>query len=97
MLYIFFSAMVLCRESASEPSNEAERPVIYVTGFKPFWHHCYNSSQEAVLLLKDTDLEQQLGVKLVTDILLVSYKYIASYVPEMWQKLKPKVSTVVYM
>lgn len=89
--------MVLYRESASEPSNEAERPVVYVTGFKPYWHLCHNSSQEAVLLLKDTDLEQQLGVRLVTDILSVSYKYIASYIPEMWQKLKPKVSTVLYL
>ncbi|KAK3890446.1 hypothetical protein Pcinc_005603 [Petrolisthes cinctipes] len=84
-------------ENAAEPSNETETPVVYVTGFSSYWNFESNSSEEAVQLLKETDLEKQLGVRLITDILQVSYKFIDTHVPQMWEKLKPKLVVHVGM
>ncbi|XP_063861913.1 pyroglutamyl-peptidase 1-like [Scylla paramamosain] len=71
---------------------EDSKPVIFVTGFGPFAGHPTNASQSAVELLAKGNLEEELGVRLVTDILKVEYEYVKKTVPQRWKELMPKLT-----
>ncbi|MPC48667.1 Pyroglutamyl-peptidase 1 [Portunus trituberculatus] len=68
------------------------KPVIFVTGFGPFAGHTINASQSAVELLAKGNLEEELGVRLVTEILEVEYNYVKKTVPQRWKELVPKLT-----
>lgn len=70
---------------------EDSKPVIFVTGFGPFAGHSINASESAVELLAKGNLEEELGVRLVTEILKVEYNYVKKTVPQRWKELVPKV------
>lgn len=71
---------------------EDSKPVIFVTGFGPFAGHPINASQSAVELLAKGNLEEELGVRLVTEILKVEYDYVKKTVPQRWKDLVPKLT-----
>nr|XP_053641447.1 pyroglutamyl-peptidase 1-like [Cherax quadricarinatus] len=71
------------------------RPVIYVTGFGPFPSHAVNASQLAVDGLANFNLEEELGVKLVTETMKVEYNYVQKTIPQRWANLKPKLTVHV--
>nr|XP_045605878.1 pyroglutamyl-peptidase 1-like protein [Procambarus clarkii] len=66
-------------------------PVIYITGFSKFWHYSENSSEMAVCILKELNLEKKLGCKIVFDILNVSYEDASSIIPKKWKELNPQL------
>lgn len=70
---------------------EDSRPVIFVTGFGPFPGHPTNASQSSVELLAEENIEEELGVRLVTEIVRVEYDYVKKIIPQRWKELKPKV------
>lgn len=71
------------------------RPVIYVTGFGPFSGHAINASQLAVELLPREDIEEKLGVRLITEIVEVEYEYVKKTIPQRWKKYMPKLTVHV--
>ncbi|XP_042238468.1 pyroglutamyl-peptidase 1-like [Homarus americanus] len=80
---------------ASTSEVKDVRPLVYVTGFGPFPSHDVNASQLAVEGLMNTDLESELGVKLVTEIVKVEYDYVQKIVPQRWKDLQPKLTVHV--
>lgn len=73
-----------------------DRKTVIVTGFAPFGGHEVNASWESVKLLKETELENELGVELVVEEIPVTYCVVEEKVPELWRKHKPLVSKVKY-
>lgn len=65
--------------------------VVVVTGFGPFGGHQINASWESVKLLKDTDIEKELGIQLVTEQVPVVYSCVEKQVPRLWETYKPLV------
>ena len=78
------------------PKVQDSKPVIYVTGFGPFAGHTVNASKSAVELLAKENIEEELGVRLVTEILEVEYDYVKETIPRKWKELKPKVSNTFH-
>nr|CAG4642094.1 EOG090X0F1W [Eurycercus lamellatus] len=64
---------------------------VLVTGFGPFGMHTTNASIEAVKLLPSLNLEQDLEIKLVTKEIPVTYDYVQTNIPLMWEMYKPKL------
>lgn len=62
---------------------------VIVTGFGPFGAHKINASWESVKLLKDTDIEKELGIHLVTEQVPVVYSCVEKQVPKLWETYKP--------
>lgn len=79
-------------QPAQTETKADERPVIYVTGFEPFPPHAINASQRAVERLAETGLGEELGVRLVVEVMKVEYDYVSKVVPRRWEELRPKVS-----
>jgi len=69
---------------------------ILVTGFGPFDTHMVNASWEAVKELQKLwgNSVEFSDVKLVAEEIPVSYDYVSDYVPHLWKKHDPSVSTV---
>jgi pyroglutamyl-peptidase len=75
-----------------DAGTENSFPVVIVTGFGPFGHHKVNASWEAVKKLKDSNIEDELKIKLVTAELPVEYDFVESEIPKLWKKHNPEVT-----
>ncbi|KAK9511117.1 hypothetical protein O3M35_005742 [Rhynocoris fuscipes] len=74
----------------SEKSHcSISKNTIVVTGFGPFGPHKVNDSWECVKRLKETNIEDELGVSLITKELPVVYANSEREVPDMWSKYNP--------
>lgn len=71
--------------------NGEHRDTVLVTGFGPFGRHKINASYEAVKLLSSLNLEEELGVRLVTLEIPVIYQTVQEMVPQLWKVYSPKV------
>lgn len=71
--------------------------IVVVTGFGPFGPHKINASWESVKLLKDTDIEKELGIQLVTEQVPVVYNCVEKRVPKLWETYKPLVSQFIFI
>jgi pyroglutamyl-peptidase len=67
-------------------------PVVIVTGFGPFGHHKVNASWEAVKKLRESKIEDELKIKLVTAELPVEYDFVESEIPKLWKEHNPEVN-----
>lgn len=65
---------------------------VIVTGFGPFRNHNVNASWEAVRFLPTTGIEKELGIRLVTEEVPVSYEYVETKIPQLWTCHKPLAS-----
>lgn len=77
-------------------SSNSKRTIL-VTGFGPFNKHAVNASWEAVKELQKMWVESKEfpGVELITEEIPVSYDYVSTYVPQLWKKHSPAVSSVM--
>ncbi|XP_063585923.1 pyroglutamyl-peptidase 1-like [Penaeus indicus] len=78
-------------QPAQTETETDERPVIYVTGFEPFPPHAINASQRAVERLPETGVGEELGVRLVVEVMKVEYDYVSKVIPKRWKELSPKL------
>jgi pyroglutamyl-peptidase len=69
-------------------------PVVIVTGFGPFGHHKVNASWEAVKKLRESKIEDELKIKLVTAELPVEYDFVESEIPKLWKEHNPEVNMI---
>lgn len=72
---------------------EQSKRCVIVTGFGPFNGYDVNASWEAVRLLPELDVENDLNVKLVTKQIPVAYESVTNIIPSLWSKYKPLVSS----
>lgn len=67
------------------------KDTVLVTAFGPFGRHKINASSQAVKLLPSLNLEEELGVNLVTLELPVVYETVKETVPRLWEVYNPRV------
>ncbi|KAK7074716.1 Pyroglutamyl-peptidase 1, partial [Halocaridina rubra] len=91
--YPIISDMVDAPEVSSEGTKTV--PKIYVTGFKPFRPHRENASELAVQSLNIRKVEQELTVRVHTDILPVEYINAGTRILKSRKELSPKLTVHV--
>jgi pyroglutamyl-peptidase len=69
---------------------------ILVTGFGPFDKHVVNASWEAAKELQKlwTKSGEFPGVELIIKEIPVSYNYVSTCIPQLWEKHRPTVSSI---
>ncbi|CAG0915939.1 unnamed protein product [Notodromas monacha] len=69
--------------------SNADRRVVYVTGFGPFRDVTENASWAAVRLLPETGIETELNIRLVIEEVPVAYDHVSNETCERWRALSP--------
>ncbi|XP_066591234.1 pyroglutamyl-peptidase 1 [Prorops nasuta] len=73
--------------------QENSKYTVLVTGFGPFGEDAVNASWQSVKKLKELfdNLVDGEDINLIVKEIPVAYEYVATKVPELWEKFKPNI------
>jgi len=94
-IFHFVSIDQIARFKSVQMSIDPKQKIL-VTGFGPFDKHVVNASWEAAKELQKlwTKSGEFPGVELIIKEIPVSYNYVSTCIPQLWEKHRPTVSSI---